>query len=98
MHPLKNLIDLLPKKYLSDQKELDEKTVFHVAKRIVIEEYGLQGAENITPVFYRGKKLFLNPTSSLWANEVFLQRDYLRTRINTLLGSEAIVEIKLSRQ
>ena len=92
------LKDLLPKKSRAENGGIDEKTIFHIAKRIVIEEYGVRGGENITPVLYKEKKLFLSPRSSLWASEILLQRARLCERINATLGQDAVEEIKVSRQ
>ncbi len=98
MHTLK---DLLPKKYRSSERKssgrLDEKTVFYIAKKILTEEYGLRGGENIIPTLYKEKKLFLSSRSSLWGNEIWLERDRLKEKINTLLGSPAVSEIKIVR-
>lgn len=95
---MRTLKELLPKKTRTNGDSIDEKTIFHIAKRVVIEEYGARGGENIIPVFCKEKKLFLSPRSSLWASEVILQRVYLCRRINEILGTEAVEEIKISRQ
>ncbi|OGI15122.1 MAG: hypothetical protein A3E38_01655 [Candidatus Moranbacteria bacterium RIFCSPHIGHO2_12_FULL_54_9] len=95
---MRTLKELLPKKNHPRAEALDEKTVFHIAKRIIVEEYGVRGGENIIPVLYRDKKLFLSPRSSLWASEILLQRESLCKRINGTLGTEAVQEIKMSRQ
>lgn len=95
---MRTLKELLPKKHLSASKEADEKTVFYIAKRVVKEEYGMRGNENILPVLYKEKKLFLAPRSSLWASEILLQRLRLCSRINDILGAEAVKEIRIARQ
>jgi hypothetical protein len=96
---MKTLKDLLPKRPVGDILEvLDEKTVFFVCKRVIVEEYGVRGGENIIPNFYGDKKLFLAPRSSLWSSEIWLQREHIRKRMNEMLGSEAIVEVKISQQ
>jgi hypothetical protein len=100
---MRNLKDLLPKKRYApegkaqQQEILDEKTVFYIAKKVLVEEYGIRGSENIIPTFYKEKKLFLSARSSLWGNEIWLERDRLREKMNALLGSEAISEIKMGR-
>lgn len=95
---MRTLKELLPKKRLSVPQEIDEKTIFHIAKRVVTEEYGVRGGENIIPTFYKEKKLFLAPRSSLWASEILLGRTHICKRINDILGTEAVKEIKISRQ
>lgn len=84
----------LPKK----EKEIDEKTIFHIAKRVIIAEYGKRGGENISPTFYKNKKLFLSPKTSLWASEIMLERESLRECVNKMIGSKVIEEIKISRR
>ncbi|OIP59110.1 MAG: hypothetical protein CO143_00805 [Candidatus Moranbacteria bacterium CG_4_9_14_3_um_filter_45_14] len=95
---MRTLKELLPKKQHSPLKGIDEKTIFHIAKRILVEEYGVRGGENIIPSFYKDKKLFLSPRSSLWASEIYLTRVHLAERMNAVLGSEEIKEIKITQQ
>jgi predicted nucleic acid-binding Zn ribbon protein len=95
---MQTLKDLLPQKRTSLSKEIDEKTIFHIAKRVLVEEYGIRGGENIVPTFYKDKKLFLSPRSSLWASEVLLMREKLIRHMNMMLGSDAVKEIKITQQ
>jgi hypothetical protein len=101
MKGMRTLKDLLPKKGRALGKgftgELDEKTLFYIARKVLVEEYGLRGGENIIPTLYREKKLFLSARSSLWGNEVWLEKERLMEKMNSLLGGEAIVEIKIGR-
>jgi Dna[CI] antecedent, DciA len=98
---MRTLKELLPKKQTSQLRKneslLDEKTVFYIARKIISEEYGQRGGENIVPVHYQEGKLFLSSRSSLWGNEVWLEREVLRNKMNTLLGQEGIQEIKITR-
>lgn len=77
-------------------KEIDEKTIFSVFNMVIQGEYGTRGEENIEPRFYKEKKLFVGFRSSLWASEIWLNRKSLMEKTNTLLGLEAIREIKVS--
>ncbi|MDO8565760.1 MAG: DciA family protein [Candidatus Moranbacteria bacterium] len=95
---MRTLKELLPRKQLTIPKEIDEKTIFHIAKQVLIEEYGARGGENIIPSYYKNKKLFLSPRSSLWSSEAYLMREHLVSRINAILGSEAVKEIKIAQQ
>lgn len=95
---MQTLKDLLPQKHRVPPKEIDEKTIFHIAKQVLVEEYGVRGGENIIPSFYGDKKLFLAPRSSLWASEVSLMREHLARRMNAILGSEEVKEIKIAQQ
>ena len=98
---MRNLKDLLPKKRYAPEKKtaapLDEQTVFYIAKKVIAEEYGFRGGENIIPTLYKEKKLYLSSRSSLWGNEIWLERERLVGRMNALLGDMAIIEIKIDR-
>lgn len=95
---MRTLKELLPKTQRPIRKHIDEKTIFHIARRVVIEEYGVRGGENIIPVRYEDKKLSLSPQSSLWASEILLQRERLCQRINEMLGVDEVREVKISRR
>ncbi len=96
---MRTLRDLLPKKQIfsATKNVLDEKTVFYIAKKVLTEDYGLKGVENIIPTLFQEKKLFLSARSSLWGNEIWLEKDRLKEKMNKLLGTEAIQEIKIDR-
>jgi hypothetical protein len=54
---MKNIKDLLPKRQVTTKVPvLDEKTIFYIAKKVLVEEYGLRGGENIIPSLYQEKK------------------------------------------
>ena len=93
---MKNLGSLIAKKSFALQN-LDEKTVFFVCKKVLIEEYGERGGENITPILFKEKKLFLSPKSSLWRSEAFLHRKRICDRVNELLGAVVVQEVKLAQ-
>lgn len=95
---MRTLKDLLPQKRVAQKVSIDDKTVFYLCKRVLVEEYGIRGGENIIPVLYKDGKLFLSPRSSLWASEITLQKTHLCKRINALLGSDEVCEVKLARQ
>lgn len=99
---MRTLKDLLPTKHRIARKKskvfsIDEKTVFYVVRKIIQEEYGLRGGENIIPTLYKDKIIFLSSISSLWGNEIWIERERLRGKINLLLGDEVIREIKIAR-
>jgi hypothetical protein len=100
MGTMRTLKDLLPKKQTQARQKmslLDEQTVFYIAKKILVEEYGLRGGENIVPTLYKDKKLYLTSRSSLWGNEIWLEKESLKRKMNHLLGGEGIAEIKIDR-
>ena len=98
---MRTLKELLPKKCGGGEgkgsRQFDEKTVFYISKKVLGEEYGLRGTENIIPTFYKEGKLFLSSRSSLWGNEIWLERERLRLKMNALLGAEGVREIKIDR-
>ena len=97
MQTLKNLLPKKPRVPRGEVLLLDEKTVFYIVRKIIREEYGVRAGENIIPTLYKEKTLFLSSRSSLWANEIWIEREYLRKKMNLLLGEEAITEVKMSR-
>lgn len=98
---MRTLKDLLPKKRFAPSAHkkgpLDEQTVFYIAKKVLLEEYGLKGGENIIPTLFKEQKLYLSARSSLWGNEIFLEKERLKEKMNLLLGASAIHEIKVDR-
>lgn len=74
---------------------LDDRTVFHVCKRLIVREYGVRGGENLEPRYLKGKKLFVVARSSLWAQEFRSGHSSFVALLNDELGQEAIAEIKI---
>ena len=75
---------------------IDEKTIFFLAEKILLSQYGVRGKENISPKFWKDGKLFLFSQNSLWAGEVWTNRESIRTKINQEIGEEIVSEIKVS--
>ena len=73
---------------------LDEKTIFHVVQKVINEEYGIRGKTNLKPDFYKNGKLFIQSESSVWKNELWINRTEIIFKLNKYLGSEEIKEIK----
>lgn len=93
------LKELLPARNLGIcTKTIDDKTIFYVCKKVLVEEYGVRGGENIIPTNYqeKEKKLLLSPKSSLWASEAHMRRFHLVKRINELIGSPVLAEVKVT--
>ena len=74
---MRGLKELIQKKSARAPQGVDEKIIFHIAKCVLVEEYGARGGENIIPSYYKDKKLFLVSSSSLWMNEILLKQQYL---------------------
>jgi hypothetical protein len=77
-------------------KGIDEKTVIFLAERIILSQYGVRGRENIIPKAFKEKKLFFLCRSSLWMNELFMNRDLIVKKMNQELGEGFIVDIKVT--
>jgi chromosome condensin MukBEF MukE localization factor len=98
---MRNIGDLFKeKKKLALKKEvvLDDKTIFFVFKKAFKELYGSLGEENIETVRVYERKLYIKPKSSLWANEVLLQKDRLVQKTNEILEGEYLVDIVLTQR
>ena len=74
---------------------VDEKTIFYVFHQVVEREYGTRGAANLTARYYKDKRLFVAAQSSLWAQEFQLARVSFCTLLNTELGQDVVLEIKV---
>lgn len=97
---MKRLDSFLERKYAVGQgqeshRKIDEQTLFYVFGKVIAEEYGAKGTENIQARFYKDKKLFVAARTSLWANELALDRAEIIAKLNQVLGQEAIQEIKV---
>ncbi|NTW26718.1 MAG: DUF721 domain-containing protein [Candidatus Moranbacteria bacterium] len=94
---MKTLGSFIDKKTLVRRTVIDEKSVFYVFGLIIKEEYGKQGAENITPVFFKDKKIFIKASGSTWASEIWLRRSYIVKKVNKELGGEEIIDLAMSQ-
>ncbi len=74
---------------------LDEKTVFYIFKKVVKNEYGKKGEENLRPDFYKSGKLFIKTRSSNWASEAWVNRQDIIKKMNQELSAEEVKEIKI---
>jgi hypothetical protein len=75
-------------------KGIDEKTVLFLAERIILSQYGVRGRENIIPKAFKEKKLFFLCRSSLWMNELWVNRDIITKKMNQELGKDIVSDIK----
>jgi hypothetical protein len=91
---MKKLSSLLSKKKFQI-KEIDEKTVFFIVKRIILREFGTAGQENISPEKYFKNMLILKSSSSLWASEFWLRQKIFLKKINKEIGRDVVKKIKL---
>ena len=82
------------KKHIS--KEIDEKTVLFVAERIILSQYGVRARENIIPKSFRERKISFLCRSSLWMNELWMNRDIFLEKMNNELGDGCVADMKIS--
>ena len=94
---MKTLGSFIDKKNLTRSNVVDQQTVFYVFQLIIKEEYGKQGIENITPVFFKEKKIFIKASGSTWASEIWLRRKQIVARVNKELGSEEIIDLAMNQ-
>jgi hypothetical protein len=94
---MKTLGSFIDKKTLVRSSVVDQQTVFYVFQLIIKEEYGKQGIENIIPVFFKEKKIFIKASGSTWASEIWLKRGYIIKRVNKELGGEEIIDLAMSQ-
>lgn len=92
---MKTLGSFIDKKKLVGQTGIDEKSVFYIFSLIINEEYGLKGAQNIKPMFFRDKKIFIKVSRSSWSSEIWLNKKELIEKINAQLGGSEVVDFTL---
>lgn len=92
---MRRLRDLIKKKKKTPRGSIDEKSIFYVFESIIKAEYGRKGVENVKPVLYKGKKLFLRSRRSTWTNEIWASKEDLIEKINKKIGSKEVIEIKV---
>ena len=96
---MRNLEDLLNQKRKPQKnKELDEKTIFFVFLKVIQELYGTRGEESLRPLRVHEKKIYVRPESSLWANEIYLQKEKLLKNTNLLIEGEYLEDIILTQR
>ncbi len=94
---MRTLGSFMNKKTLVRSAVIDQQSVFFVFQLIIKEEYVVQGAENIKPVFFKDKKIFVKATGSTWASEIWLRRGAIVRKVNEKLGGEEIVDLAMSQ-
>lgn len=80
------------------QANLDEKTIFYFFNKVIEKEYGSKGLANLKADFLKEGKLFIKGKSSVWANELWLNKEDIAEKMNKEIGSKEIKEIKIKNQ
>jgi hypothetical protein len=76
--------------------DIDEKTMLFLAERIITSQYGIRGRENIIPKSFKEKKLSFSCRSSLWMNELWMNKDVIIGKMNHELGDSLISDIRVT--
>jgi hypothetical protein len=92
MKSLSSLLSIRKKKL---KVSLTDKDIFYIFNRIIKEEFGNVGANNLTVDYFKNGKIFVRSKSSAWSNELFMLSATIAKKINQELGEEIILEIKM---
>ncbi|EKE15622.1 MAG: hypothetical protein ACD_11C00116G0009 [uncultured bacterium] len=92
---MKKIGSLLQKKEFSNNVPLDEKSIFYVFGKVIKQEYGNFGVENFKAQYLKNGKLFIKAENSVWASELWLNREVIVEKMNRELGSSEIKELSL---
>lgn len=84
------------KRFPAKKSNIDEKTVLFLAERLILRQYGVRGRENIIPKSFKEKRLSVFCRSSLWMNELWMNRDTFASDMNTELGGDFVSDIKIA--
>jgi hypothetical protein len=99
---MKNINDYLLKKQRKVKKQtniinsIDYQTIMHLFSRAIRDEYGRQGEKNIEPKFYKNGIIFVNIKNSIWAQELWMNRNLFIRKLNDKIGDDIIKNIKLA--
>jgi uncharacterized protein (UPF0303 family) len=94
---MKKIGNLLDKRRFAKKINIDQQSIFYIFGLVIKEEYGKQGTENIVPVFFKDKKIFVKTGGSTWASEIWLKRKNIVKKINEQLGGEEILDLAMSQ-
>jgi hypothetical protein len=97
MRALKDLMVKNGSAPVQQKRELDDKTVFFAFEKVVASWYGFKGRENIFPEDWKDGTLSIRVRSSLWLNELLLEKEKLRSAVNDFLGEKQVKHITFKR-
>ncbi len=75
------------------QSAIDDKTICHLFRQLVLAEYGRYGANSVQPTCVRGSSLMVLVSDSVWAGEIWSRRKQLRLSLNKKVGYDYITRI-----
>ncbi len=93
---MKKIGILIKQKEKSPSLSLDDKTIFFLFGKIIKEEYGSKGSKNLKPDFFKNGKIFVKSESSVFANELLLNKNEIIRKINQEIGNKEIQDIKVN--
>jgi hypothetical protein len=97
MRSLKEFMEKRGVGYPQSPLRVDDKTIFHLFRKIVREEYGARGATELTPATFSEGVLSVKANNPLYSSELWMRREAVIERINTALEGEGVKEIRLVR-
>lgn len=92
---MKKIGQFLKNKKIKEKVPLDSNSVYYVFSKIIKDEYGNRGIENLKADHFKENKLFIKAENSNWASEIWLNRNSIIEKINEELGSNEIKEISV---
>ena len=92
---MKLISSYLERKKINAVKEIDQKTVFHLFDIVIREEYGRVGGVNIRARFFKDGNIFVDIRGSNWANELWMNKSIVISKINKKIGNNEIKDIKV---
>jgi len=92
---MKRINFLISQKEKKSNLKLEDKEIFYLFARIIKSEYGNQGTKNLKATYFKNGKIFIKSDSSVFSNELLLNKNEIIRKINQELGEEAVKEIKM---
>lgn len=92
---MKSLRNLLEKRKKKTGASLDEKDIFYIFQKVIREEYGNAGSGKFKADFFKNKTLFIKSESSVWASELWMNKDKIIKKIKEELGEGSVEKIKV---
>lgn len=72
---------------------MDSQSIFNFFNRVIEREFGNKGLNYLKPDFWKNGKLFVKSKNSIWASELWINREDFINKINKEIGSREVREI-----
>lgn len=76
---------------------IDHQTLFAVFTNVMRDEFGRRGAQNLVPQTHTNNNLIVKARSSIWANELWTQRNHIIAEIEKHCGEQCVKKIVVTR-